>query len=83
MKKKKPPKAPRRAASEPWTPKRIRKLRSRLGLTQEAFARQLGVTWVTVSRWSRGLSKPTGLSIAALEAASVAEETGGRGKRGA
>jgi DNA-binding transcriptional regulator YiaG len=55
------------AATE-WTPARIRKLRKRLGLTQEQFAHKLGVTFVSVNRWENGHSTPTGLSARALEA---------------
>ena len=44
----------------------VRALRSRLGLTQEAMAARLGVSWATVNRWERGKSRPTGLSLAAL-----------------
>ncbi|MBI2466686.1 MAG: helix-turn-helix domain-containing protein [Candidatus Rokubacteria bacterium] len=36
----------------------IRRLRGRLGLTQEQYARTLGVTWTTVSRWERGQARP-------------------------
>ena len=32
----------------------IRRIRQRLGLTQEAFGRLVGVHFVTVSRWERG-----------------------------
>lgn len=32
----------------------IRRIRHRLGLTQEAFGRLVGVHFVTVSRWERG-----------------------------
>ena len=39
-------------------PDRIREIRNRLGLTQERFAQRLGVSFVTVSRWERGKSKP-------------------------
>jgi len=34
--------------------KELRKLRKGLGLSQAAFARILGVTVTTVSRWERG-----------------------------
>jgi DNA-binding transcriptional regulator YiaG len=35
-----------------------RRLRAQLGLTQEQYARLLGVTWTTVSRWERGQAVP-------------------------
>lgn len=44
----------------------IRRLRSRLGLTQEQYARLLGVTWTTVSRWERGQAKPDAKGLAKL-----------------
>jgi len=37
----------------------VRELRQRLGLTQEQFASQLGVTFPTVNRWEKGRSKPS------------------------
>jgi putative transcriptional regulator len=32
----------------------IKNIRERLGMTQEEFARKIGVTVTTVSRWERG-----------------------------
>lgn len=37
----------------------LRKLRDERGLTQESLARELGVSWITVSRYERGKSQPT------------------------
>ncbi len=42
-------------------------LRARLGLSQEKFAKKLGVSVWTVSTWERSLNKPRGLSLRALE----------------
>ncbi len=42
------------------TPKAIKALRERLHLTQEAFARILGVSFATVNRWENGKTAPTG-----------------------
>jgi DNA-binding transcriptional regulator YiaG len=50
-----------------WTPKRIVALRKSLDLTQEGFARQIGVTFVTVNRWENGHGVPKGLSLKALD----------------
>lgn len=36
----------------------VARLRAQLGLTQEQYARVLGVAWATVSRWERGLALP-------------------------
>lgn len=43
-----------------------RRLRARLGLTQEQYARLLGVTWTTVSRWERGQGRPDARGLAKL-----------------
>ncbi len=45
----------------------VRELRERLGLTQEAFAREVGVSSMTISRWERGLAGPTQLARKQLE----------------
>lgn len=41
-------------------PKAIKELRERLHLTQEIFARILGVSFATVNRWENGKTVPTG-----------------------
>jgi len=46
---------------------RIRKLRSQLGLSQERFARLLGVSLQTVRRWEAGLSRPLPIISVKLE----------------
>ena len=38
---------------------RIKELRKRLGLTQEAFAEKLGISVNTVRRWEYGKTKPS------------------------
>jgi DNA-binding transcriptional regulator YiaG len=45
----------------------VRELRQQIGLTQDALAREIGVTSGTVARWERGASKPTPIAIKALE----------------
>lgn len=42
------------------TPQEIKALRERLQLTQEVFARILGVSFATVNRWENGKTEPTG-----------------------
>lgn len=49
------------------TPAEIKALRQRLGLTQEEFARKLGVSFPTVNRWERGHFNPSRLAEARLE----------------
>ncbi len=45
----------------------IRELRKKLGLTQEEFAKLLGVGFTTVNRWENGKSEPRGQALEALE----------------
>ena len=45
----------------------IRKLRAKLGLTQEQFAAKVGVTWSTVNRWENGRGKPSPLAMRRIE----------------
>jgi len=40
----------------------IRDIREQLGLSQENFARELGVSFATVNRWENGQSKPSRLA---------------------
>jgi transcriptional regulator with XRE-family HTH domain len=40
------------------TPESIKDIRSQLGLTQQAFADLLGVTFATINRWENGKAKP-------------------------
>ena len=49
------------------TPEEIRSIRDRLGLSQEGFARELGVAYATVNRWEKGHKKPSALALKALE----------------
>ncbi len=43
------------------------RLRARLGLSQEKFAKTLGVSASIVSKWENGLNKPRGLSLRAID----------------
>ena len=57
----------------------VRRLRGRLGLTQEQFADRLGVSTITVHRWESGQSRPRRLAVEKLaqiqqEAAAEASE---------
>ena len=45
----------------------IKKLRIKLGISQEKLAHLLGVTKLTVNRWENGKSKPSPLAIDSLE----------------
>ncbi|MGF1497732.1 MAG: helix-turn-helix domain-containing protein [Elainellaceae cyanobacterium] len=46
----------------------IRNLRLELGLTQEKFAAQLGVSFPTVNRWENKHAKPSPLALEKIEA---------------
>lgn len=56
-----------RRMKKTWTKQRVALLRKRLRMTQEEFATRVGVTWVTVSRWENGRSKPSKLAAQRLE----------------
>ena len=47
--------------------RKIRELRTGLGLTQEQFAAKVGVTFSTVNRWESGKSKPSPLALRRIE----------------
>jgi len=47
--------------------RKIRDLRSKLGLTQEQFAAKVGVTFSTVNRWESGKSRPSPLAMRQIE----------------
>ncbi len=49
------------------TGKEIKELRKKLGLTQEEFAKLLGVGYTTVNRWENGKNEPRGQALEALE----------------
>lgn len=51
----------------------IKKLRSRLGLTQEQFAVKVGVTFSTVNRWEKNRGAPSPLALRRVE--EMIEET--------
>ena len=56
----------------------IRTLRKGLGLTQEEFAHEIGVTFATVNRWENGKSKPSRLAVRIL--AELKDRTAASGK---
>jgi DNA-binding transcriptional regulator YiaG len=45
------------------TPESIRAIRDALGVSQEAFARRVGVAYNTVNRWEKGKSLPKSTPI--------------------
>jgi len=55
-----------KAVPPPDAARMIRAWRHRSGLTQEALAHTLGVTFSTVSRWENGHVRPSSLAWKAL-----------------
>ena len=49
-----------------WDRRRIRALRTHLGLTQEEMAHRLGIRQQTVSEWETGQYEPRGTSVTLL-----------------
>ena len=56
--KKRPRPAAGRTTHSKWTARAVRKLRARMGLSQEAFAEALGTTRQTVINWEHGHQVP-------------------------
>ena len=55
-----------RAGRRQWDSRRIRALRSHLGLTQREMADRLGTRQQTISEWEIGLYNPRGASATLL-----------------
>ena len=49
------------------TARQIKELRYRLGMTQEQFAAELGVTVSAVNRWENGKVQPSPLALKVME----------------
>jgi len=45
----------------------VKELREHLGLTQQAFATLIGVSFVSVNKWENERAEPSGLSVVLLE----------------
>ena len=43
-------------------PALVKEVRRQLSLSQEALARELGVSYTTINRWEKGVSKPSRLA---------------------
>jgi len=50
-----------------WTPEKIRALRERLGLTQQALAVRLGIAVTAISRWENGKHTPSPMACKSLD----------------
>jgi DNA-binding transcriptional regulator YiaG len=64
-----PPKQRRKRAKAPtvFTPKQIRAIRTRLGLTRARFGQRIGVSAKTVQYYELGMQKPSQAVILHLE----------------
>jgi len=45
----------------------VRELRRKLGISRDALARRLGVSYHTISLWERGKTKPSPLALEKLK----------------
>lgn len=63
-----PAAAPEAGSSRPMSSKRVRAARQRLGLSQNAFARLLGVSGQSVYNWESGTARPRGAAQAQIVA---------------
>jgi transcriptional regulator with XRE-family HTH domain len=57
-------------------PKALVSIRNHLGLSQEAMARLLGVSFATVNRWENGHSSPAGTTAEVYRALDMALRAG-------
>jgi putative transcriptional regulator len=62
---------------EPTLSNLVRELRFRLGLTQEQFAAELGVTFVSVNRWENRKTQPSPMALRLMRL--MLQEMGDRG----
>lgn len=56
------------STEKPDYPLLIKEIRRQLALSQEDLARELGVSYATVSRWENGRSKPSKLARGPFDA---------------
>lgn len=64
--------------NQPQAGKLVVELRVLMGLTQEQFAAELGVTLSSISRWERGISRLSPLAMQKVE--EMLRSTGDRGE---
>lgn len=72
-----PSSAPPAESPSEWTPGRIQKLRHGLEMSQEAFAKRMGVRQATISDWETGKQEPSPMARRLLDriASTAAEDT--------
>jgi|CXWL01.1.fsa_nt_gi DNA-binding transcriptional regulator YiaG len=57
-----------------WDAAKVKALRFYMGLTQQMFAKRLGVRQQTVSEWEKGIYRPRGATVTLLTM--IAEQVG-------
>jgi len=76
--------APRKEKTVRWDGRRVRALRTHLGVTQEELAEELGTRQQTISEWETGKYRPRGTSSTLLgvvaERCGFTYRTGGKKK---
>lgn len=53
----------------------IKRIREKLGLSQEALAHLIGVSFQTINRWERGIFKPSPLALEKMKSLEKKELT--------
>lgn len=48
-------------------PEKIKELRKKLNMTQEQFARKIGVAYFTIVRWENKMNRPSQLALEKLQ----------------
>lgn len=57
---------------------KIKEIRDKLGISQEALARLIGVSFQTINRWERGAFKPSHLALEKIKQLEAKEKENGR-----
>lgn len=65
-------------ATQPAIGKLIRELRQTLKLSQEKFANEWGMTFLTINRWENGRATPSPLALKQID--TLLNELGNRGE---
>ena len=55
----------------------IKKIRDKLGISQEALAHVIGVSFQTINRWERGACKPSRLALEKIKQLAEKEKENG------
>ncbi len=51
---------------KPYTPEKIKQIRSKYGVSQSVFAAYLNTTVSTIQKWEQGKKQPNGISLKLL-----------------